>query len=105
MYLYIYINNEPIEWYVYSIRVSNELGSGQPRPAKFAVKIMMSIIAVEAGVVCLGLFFLRNVWGKLYSEEPEVLHYMASMAPLISASAFLDAFQCGLSGMYSLKVS
>ncbi|KMZ74621.1 MATE efflux family protein [Zostera marina] len=84
---------------VVSIRVSNELGSGQPRRAKLAVKVMMFIITMEASVVCLGLFFFRNVWGKLYSNEPEVLQYMASMAPLISISAFIDAFQCGLSGV------
>ncbi|KMZ74622.1 MATE efflux family protein [Zostera marina] len=84
---------------VASIRVSNELGSGQPRLAKLAMKVMMSIITVEAGVACLGLFFLRNIWGKLYSNEPEVLDYISSMAPLISISAFLDAYQCGLSGV------
>ncbi|KAJ6431774.1 hypothetical protein OIU84_019119 [Salix udensis] len=40
----------------------------------------------------------RQVWGKLYSNEEEVIRYVADMMPLLALSDFLDGFQCVLSG-------
>lgn len=59
----------------------------------------MTVIAISEGTtVALLTILLRNVWGKLYSNEDQVIKYVANMMPLLALSDFLDGFQCVLSG-------
>ena len=41
---------------------------------------------------------VRHVWGRLYSDEDEVVNYVAKLMLLLAISDFLDGFQCVLSG-------
>jgi MATE family multidrug resistance protein len=52
----------------------------------------------EAVLVGSLLFSIRNVWGHAYSNEKEVVDYVASMIPLLAASSLLDGIQGALSG-------
>ncbi|XVE58819.1 hypothetical protein DITRI_Ditri04bG0199600 [Diplodiscus trichospermus] len=81
-----------------STRVSNELGGGNPEGACLAVCVVI-IMAISEGLL-LGsiLILIRNVWGYAYSNEVEVVKYVAEMMPLVAASNFLDSLQCVLSG-------
>ncbi|KAJ7954180.1 Protein DETOXIFICATION [Quillaja saponaria] len=81
-----------------STRVSNELGAGHPQGALLALRIMIIIAISEGAVVALVTILVRNSWGKLYSNEGEVIRYIATMMPLLALSDFLDGFQCVLSG-------
>ena len=63
-----------------------------------AVRVMTVIAISEGTTVALLTILLRNVWGKLYSNEDQVIKYVASMMPLLALSDFLDGFQCVLSG-------
>ncbi|CAA6671403.1 unnamed protein product [Spirodela intermedia] len=46
----------------------------------------------------LATVLVRNVWGYLYSEEEEVVKYVAAMMPILAVSDFMDGIQCALQG-------
>ncbi|XP_048139180.1 protein DETOXIFICATION 16-like [Rhodamnia argentea] len=81
-----------------STRVSNELGAGKPLAARLAVYVVLSTAVTEGILVGIVLISIRNVWGYAYSDETEVVDYVAVMMPILSASNFLDGLQCVLSG-------
>ncbi|KAJ1295608.1 hypothetical protein BS78_01G235900 [Paspalum vaginatum] len=82
-----------------STRVSNELGAGQAEAAKLATRVVMCI-ALSAGLL-LGsaMILLRNFWGHMYSNEPEVVTYIARMIPVLAISFFTDGLHSSLSGV------
>jgi MATE family multidrug resistance protein len=84
---------------VFSIRVSNELGAGRPKEARRVVFISLIIATSEGLSLSALLIILRNVWGKVYSNETEVVKYVASMLPLVAVSHFFDSTQCLFAGM------
>ncbi|XP_030514923.1 protein DETOXIFICATION 16-like isoform X2 [Rhodamnia argentea] len=81
-----------------STRVSNELGAGRAAGARLALRVMIAIALTEGAIVGIGTILVCHVWGKLYSNEEEVIAYVARMMPLLALSDFLDGFQCVLSG-------
>ncbi|XVF84476.1 hypothetical protein PTKIN_Ptkin17bG0039900 [Pterospermum kingtungense] len=82
-----------------STRVSNELGAGNPRSACVAVFTALSIAVIESITVSATLFSCRHVFGYVFSNEKEVVDYVANMAPLLSVSVILDSLQVVLSGI------
>ncbi|KAH0692164.1 hypothetical protein KY285_019261 [Solanum tuberosum] len=81
-----------------STRVSNELGAGRPQRARLALHVVV-IVAISVGlIIATATILVRFVWGKLYSNEEEVIKYVAKILPLLALSDFLDGFQCVLSG-------
>ncbi|XP_057518884.1 protein DETOXIFICATION 16-like isoform X2 [Amaranthus tricolor] len=81
-----------------STRVSNELGAGNPQAAKLAVYIVLCMTVYESFLVGLLLILIRNAWGYAYSNEMEVVRYLAAMMPLLSLTNLLDGLACVLSG-------
>ncbi|KAM2330043.1 hypothetical protein ACFX1X_020929 [Malus domestica] len=81
-----------------STRVSNELGAGRPQGAQLALRVMTAMALLEGAGIATATVLVRFVWGKLYSNENEVIVYVARMMPLLALSDFLDGFQCVLSG-------
>ncbi|KAJ4838978.1 Protein DETOXIFICATION 16 [Turnera subulata] len=82
-----------------STRVSNELGAGHPKLARLAVIVVVAVAVGEGIFVGIVLISIRNIWGYAYSNEIEVVKYVAVMLPLIATSNFLDGLQCVLSGI------
>ncbi|OIT38385.1 protein detoxification 16 [Nicotiana attenuata] len=81
-----------------STRVSNELGAGRPQGARLALYVIV-VVAISVGlIIATTTILVRFVWGKLYSNEEEVIRYVAKILPLLALSDFLDGFQCVLSG-------
>ncbi|KAL4332294.1 hypothetical protein GQ457_07G014540 [Hibiscus cannabinus] len=80
-----------------STRVSNELGAGNPKSARMAVKVGMSMVLTEAVVVSTALFLSRHVVGYAYSNEKAVVNQVAAMAPLLCISLVTDSIQVVLS--------
>ncbi|WCJ40099.1 MATE efflux family protein [Euphorbia peplus] len=81
-----------------STRVSNELGAGNPKIARLAVYVVL-LMAITEGIILGGLLIsIRKVWGYAYSNEVQVIKYVALMLPLVATSNFLDGLQCVLSG-------
>ncbi|WVZ22927.1 hypothetical protein V8G54_001471 [Vigna mungo] len=81
-----------------STRVSNELGAGHPRAARLAVYFVFIMAIIEGTLIGAVMILLRNIWGYAYSNEVEVVQYVAIMLPILALSIFLDALQCVLSG-------
>ncbi|KAK3128257.1 hypothetical protein QOZ80_6BG0459020 [Eleusine coracana subsp. coracana] len=85
--------------YSISTRVSNELGAGQPQAAKLATKVVMYMALSEGLVISLTMTLLRGVWGYMYSNEQEVVTYIAKMLPILGISFFIDGLHSSLSGV------
>lgn len=86
-----------------STRVSNELGAGRPWAARLAVHVVMFLAILEGIVMAAAVVRVRYVWGHAYSNEEEVVTYVARMLVVISVANFLDGIQCVLSGSYITK--
>nr|GMD16671.1 protein DETOXIFICATION 12-like isoform X2 [Ipomoea batatas] len=82
-----------------STRVSNELGAGNPEGARLSVVCVMFIAVAETVVVSTTLFACRHVFGYVYSNEKEVVDYVADMTPLLCLSVITDSLQGTLSGV------
>ncbi|CAH2059434.1 unnamed protein product [Thlaspi arvense] len=85
-----------------STRVSNELGAGNPKVAKLAVRVVMSIAIVESILVGSVLILIRKILGFAYSSDPKVVSYVASMLPILAFGHCLDSVQSVLSGYIPL---
>ncbi|OVA14234.1 Multi antimicrobial extrusion protein [Macleaya cordata] len=81
-----------------STRVSNELGAGHPQAARLAVQVMLFMVISEGLLVGLITILVRRFWGYAYSNEEEVVSYVATMMPLLALSNFIDGIQSVLSG-------
>ncbi|KAG8095208.1 hypothetical protein GUJ93_ZPchr0012g18868 [Zizania palustris] len=81
-----------------SIRVSNELGAGNPQAACLSVFISGIMCLTEGMLVAIITVLVQGTWGYLYSNEEEVVKYVATMMPILAISDFMDGIQCTLSG-------
>lgn len=82
-----------------STRVSNALGAGNPQGARISVFTVMLLTVMEAILISATLFGCRNIFGFVFSNEMEVVNYVAKIAPLLSLSVIMDALQASLSGV------
>ncbi|KAI3836138.1 hypothetical protein MKX03_028117 [Papaver bracteatum] len=81
-----------------STRVSNELGAGHPDAARLAVQVVFVLAATEGILIGIIMILIRNIWGSAYSNEKEVVDYVALMMPILAVSNFIDGLQSVLSG-------
>ncbi|RAL40228.1 hypothetical protein DM860_008368 [Cuscuta australis] len=82
-----------------STRVSNELGAGNPQGARLSVFTVMLMAVLEAVIVSAMLFACRNMFGYVFSNEMEVVSYVATMTPLLCLSVITDSLQGTISGV------
>lgn len=84
-----------------STRISNELGAGRPKAAKLAARVVLLIALVEGFLLSGIAIAARNVWGYIYTNEEEVVKYLAAVMPVLALSNFMDGIQGVLSGLNS----
>ncbi|XP_060670780.1 protein DETOXIFICATION 16-like [Ziziphus jujuba] len=82
-----------------STRVSNKLGAGKPRAARLAAQVVIFLAIAQGLVLNLTAVGLRGIWGYMYTNEEEVVRYLASVMPVLATSNFMDGIQGVLSGM------
>lgn len=82
----------------YSTRVSNELGAGRPEAARLATRVIMVLSLLTGVSIGFVLILVRKLWGYAYSNEEEVVEYIARMMPVLAVSIVFDDLQCVLSG-------
>ncbi|PIN20703.1 putative membrane protein, predicted efflux pump [Handroanthus impetiginosus] len=82
-----------------STRVSNELGAGNPDKARVVVWAVMFLAVTETIIISILLFCFRRILGRAYSNEKQVVDYIAVMTPLICASTITDSLQAVISGI------
>ncbi|XP_042515785.1 protein DETOXIFICATION 20-like isoform X2 [Macadamia integrifolia] len=82
-----------------SVRVANELGRGDPKAAKFSIKVNLSISITVGVIFCI----LALVFGKsisfLFTSSTEVAKEVASLSVLLASIILLNSVQAALSGV------
>lgn len=81
-----------------STRVSNELGAGRPMAARRAVQVVVVLAMLVELIGGLTIMLARNAWGYAYSNDEQLVKYIASLLPILAVSNLLDGVQCVLSG-------
>jgi len=82
--------------------VSNELGAGMAHAARSVVVVSLVIGSVNGTVMASLIYSLRNVWGWGFSNDADVVEYVAHTAPYLAVLSILYAAQAILSGMLAL---
>ncbi|XP_031394025.1 protein DETOXIFICATION 20-like [Punica granatum] len=82
-----------------SVRVSNELGRGDAKAAKFSIKVILGT-SISIGVIfwILCLVFGRQI-GYIFTSEEAVAEEVASLSVLLAFSILLNSVQPVLSGV------
>nr|DAD29348.1 TPA_asm: hypothetical protein HUJ06_030816 [Nelumbo nucifera] len=82
-----------------SVRVSNELGRGSSRAAKFAVVVAV-LTSLAIGLVLFVFFlFFRERLAYIFTESRQVARAVADLSPLLACSILLNSVQPVLSGV------
>lgn len=81
------------------------MGGEHPHAARLAVYVTFVMTIAVGAAVGLITILVRKVWGRLYSNEEEVVKYITTMMPVLAISNFMDGIQCVLSGFKLLTVS
>lgn len=84
-----------------SVRVSNELGAGNAKGAKFAVWVV-SVTSVLIGIVIMILVLsTRDVFPALFTSSTSVQAEVTKLASLLGITVALNSLQPVLSGIVS----
>uniref|UniRef100_A0A1D1Y1Y3 Protein DETOXIFICATION n=1 Tax=Anthurium amnicola TaxID=1678845 RepID=A0A1D1Y1Y3_9ARAE len=82
-----------------SVRISNELGAGRPRAAKFSILVMVLSSAL-LGFLCMALVLaFRDVYALPFTNSPEVARADSDLAVLFSLTMLLSSIQPILTGV------
>ncbi|XP_025012992.1 protein DETOXIFICATION 40 isoform X2 [Ricinus communis] len=81
-----------------SVRVSNELGAGNPKSAAFSVVIVNLISFVISVIEAVIVIALRNVISYAFTEGETVAKAVSELCPLLAVSLVLNGIQPVLSG-------
>ncbi|KAK8660356.1 hypothetical protein V6N13_051283 [Hibiscus sabdariffa] len=82
-----------------SVRVSNELGRGSSKGAKFSI-MTTTLTSLCIGSVLFVIFlFLRGRLAYIFTESEEVASAVADLSPLLACSILLNSVQPVLSGV------
>lgn len=83
-----------------SVRVSNEIGSGNSKGAKFATMIVV-LTSLTIGIIFFFVFlFLRGKVSYIFTTSEAVAAQVADLSPLLAFSILLNSVQPVLSGMH-----
>ncbi|XP_054808157.1 protein DETOXIFICATION 14-like isoform X1 [Prosopis cineraria] len=82
-----------------STRVSNALGAGSPQEAQVSAICSRIIMLCQAITVSSIIFTSRDVLGHVFSNEPDVIHSVTNISPLLVMSVFVDSLQGTLTGI------
>ncbi|KAK9109582.1 hypothetical protein Sjap_017642 [Stephania japonica] len=81
------------------VRVSNELGAGHPRAAKFSVWVMVSISVIIQITCTVIIIIARNQFPVLFTDDKRVIAEVSRLVFFLSASVLLSSIQPILSGL------
>lgn len=82
-----------------SVRVSNELGRGSSRDAKFAIVVTVITSFGIGFILFLAFLFLRERLAYIFTPNPEVAAAVGDLSPLLAFSMLLNSIQPVLSGV------
>ncbi|KAF5471939.1 hypothetical protein F2P56_008696 [Juglans regia] len=82
-----------------SVRVSNELGRGDSKAAKFSILNTVLTSFVIGFALFLVFLFVRGRIAYIFTDSQEVVEAVASLSPLLAVSILLNSIQPVLSGV------
>ncbi|CAF2173647.1 hypothetical protein HID58_026598 [Brassica napus] len=82
-----------------SVRVSNELGAGNPRVAKLSVVVVNITTVLISLLLCIVVLVFRVGLSKAFTSDKEVIVAVSDLFPLLAVSIFLNGIQPILSGV------
>ncbi|KAK0573638.1 hypothetical protein LWI29_011263 [Acer saccharum] len=82
-----------------SVRVSNELGAGHPRTAKFSLMVAVLSSFIIGLVLSLVLIISRDYYPSLFSSDSEVIALVKELTPLLALCITINNIQPVLSGV------
>ncbi|XP_057842621.1 protein DETOXIFICATION 40 [Cryptomeria japonica] len=82
-----------------SVRVSNELGAGNPKAAAFSVIVVTTFSFLISVIFAIIIMLIRNVMSYAFTEGKEVADATSELAPFLAASIILNGIQPVLSGV------
>ena len=82
----------------FSVRVSNELGAGNPKSAFFSVWVVTVLSAIIAVVLAVVIMCFRNYISYIFTEGERVSDAVADLCPLLAITIILNGIQPVLSG-------
>lgn len=78
---------------------SDLLGAQKPHLALVASRLTIAIAVVCSGINSILLLLLRNIWGTLFSSEPEIISLVAAVLPLVAAFQLWDGLSGAMGGV------
>ncbi|RZB93882.1 Protein DETOXIFICATION 34 isoform B [Glycine soja] len=82
-----------------SVRVSNELGSGHPRAAKYSV-IVTIIESLVIGLICAAIILItKDHFAIIFTESKEMIKAVSKLAGLLGLTMILNSVQPVISGV------
>ncbi|KAF8377778.1 hypothetical protein HHK36_031163 [Tetracentron sinense] len=82
-----------------SVRISNELGAGRPRAAKFSILVVVLSSALIGVAFLVLVLALRNVYALPFTNSPEVSRAVSQLAVIFAFSLLLNSVQPVLTGV------
>ncbi|XP_062020333.1 protein DETOXIFICATION 41-like [Rosa rugosa] len=82
-----------------SVRVSNELGAGNPKVAKFSVFVVNGTSILISIVFSAIVLIFKVGLSKLFTSDDDVIEAVSNLTPLLAISVFLNGIQPILSGV------
>ncbi|GLJ19444.1 hypothetical protein SUGI_0350970 [Cryptomeria japonica] len=76
-----------------SVRVSNELGAGHPRAAKFAVVTVLTTMLIIGFILMAVIFITRNEFAVAFTSSEEVMKVVSNLATLLAFTMLLNSVQ------------
>ncbi|XP_010930090.1 protein DETOXIFICATION 40-like [Elaeis guineensis] len=82
-----------------SVRVSNELGAGNPKSAAFSVVVVTTLSFIISVVTAVIILCLRDYLSYTFTEGETVAHAVSELTPLLAITLILNGIQPVLSGV------
>ncbi|VAI92701.1 unnamed protein product [Triticum turgidum subsp. durum] len=81
-----------------SVRVSNELGAGNPKSAAFSVVVVTMLTFIVSVIISMVILFFRDYISYIYTGGEDVAAAVSKLTPLLALTLILNGIQPVLSG-------
>ncbi|GAA5968573.1 hypothetical protein JCM11641_007683 [Rhodosporidiobolus odoratus] len=82
-----------------AVRIGNLLGAQKPHLARVASRVVIVAATIISAVNSVTLVLLRNVWGRIFSSDKEIIVLVAAVLPLVAAFQLWDGLSGAMGGV------